>query len=149
MPRKCQKDTCGSWSHGIPSGVVVSSPAQVGKSENCLINALLDGSVVVQVNTMPHTVYSWQQYESGILTGPTDQTSTDHGVLAVGYYNGGHKHYFTIKNSWGPEWGEAGFIRIKMANGGVGPFSIFNNNLGAAQVSYHRAASSSESAIIV
>jgi len=149
MPSKCQMDSCGSYSRGIPSGVVVSSPAQVGKSENCLINALLTGSVVLQVNTMPHTVYSWQQYEKGILTGPTDQTSTNHGVLAVGYYIGSHKHYFTIKNSWGSDWGEGGFIRIKMASGGVGPFSIFKDTLGEAQVSYNHAASGSESAIIV
>lgn len=141
MPSKCRKDTCGSWAHGIPSGVVVSGPAQVGKSQDCLINALLTGSVVVQVNTMPHTVHSWMQYESGVFEGPTDVTSTDHGVLVKGYHVGSGKHYFTIKNSWGSDWGEAGFIRIGMADRGVGPFSIFNNNLGAAQVDYHAASS--------
>jgi KDEL-tailed cysteine endopeptidase len=140
MPSKCQKDTCGSYAHGIPSGVVVSSPAQVGKSTECLINALLTGSVVAQINTMPNSVYSWQQYSSGILTGPTDVTTTDHGVLVVGYYIGSGTHYFTIKNSWGSSWGESGFIRIGMSNAGVGQFSIFNNNLGAAQVSYKAAA---------
>jgi C1A family cysteine protease len=46
-------------------------------------------------------------------------TNIDHGVLAVGY---GHdketdSDYIIVKNSWGEEWGEKGFIKIGLTEG--------------------------------
>ena len=37
----------------------------------------------------------------------------DHGVLLVGYDAAVSPPYWNIKNSWGPTWGESGFIRIE------------------------------------
>ena len=69
---------------------------------------------------------SFQLYAGGVFSSKTCGTSLDHGVLIVGYgvdetqaeKKGGHKHYWKIKNSWGPEWGEDGYIRV--AKGGRG-----------------------------
>jgi C1A family cysteine protease len=54
---------------------------------------------------------AWQMYTGGIVTANCG-TNVDHGVLIVGYGVQGTQAYWIVKNSWGPEWGENGYIRI-------------------------------------
>ena len=44
-------------------------------------------------------------------------TEIDHGVLAVGFGKEGDREYFLVKNSWGPQWGDNGFVNIGVAEG--------------------------------
>jgi len=63
----------------------------------------------------------FRQYSGGIMNSPDCGTATDHVVTAVGYGNENGTDYFLIRNSWGPEWGEDGYIRIAASlEGGVG-----------------------------
>jgi len=55
---------------------------------------------------------AFQQYTSGVITGSACGTSLDHGVLAVGYGTENGVDYFLVKNSWGPDWGDNGYVKI-------------------------------------
>ena len=52
----------------------------------------------------------WHLYKSGEFSGCKHTEGTNHAVLLVGYRN---KDYWIVRNSWGEDWGEEGFIRLK------------------------------------
>ncbi|OQS03294.1 cysteine protease family C01A [Thraustotheca clavata] len=61
---------------------------------------------------------AFKNYASGVLSSGCS-TNFDHVILAVGYGTDGLPFY-KMKNSWGPYWGESGFLRIQRNAGGVG-----------------------------
>jgi C1A family cysteine protease len=59
----------------------------------------------------------FQGYTGGVLNSSLCGTNLDHGVLAVGYGTEGGQEYYLVKNSWGPDWGLNGFIKIAVTPG--------------------------------
>ncbi|XP_047318989.1 ervatamin-B-like [Impatiens glandulifera] len=55
---------------------------------------------------------AFKNYVSGIFTGNCG-TSLDHAVVVVGYGSEKGLDYWIVKNSWGLNWGESGYMRIQ------------------------------------
>lgn len=81
--------------------------------EKQLMAAVAKGPVSVAIQANQE---AFQGYTGGVLSsGCGDQL--DHGVLVVGYNNEALTPYWIVKNSWGPNWGEKGYIRLAMKTG--------------------------------
>lgn len=74
-----------------------------------LMNAIAHvGPIAIAVDAS-----TWHSYDSGIFNG-CNQVNPDinHGVVLVGYGEEKGQKYWIVRNSWSPNWGEKGFIRL-------------------------------------
>ncbi|OAY50325.1 cysteine protease XCP2 [Manihot esculenta] len=78
-------------------------------SEESLLKALANQPLSVAIEASGR---DFQFYSGGVFDGHCG-TELDHGVAAVGYGTSKGLDYIIVKNSWGPKWGEKGYIRLK------------------------------------
>ncbi|KAL2454685.1 KDEL-tailed cysteine endopeptidase CEP2 [Abeliophyllum distichum] len=78
-------------------------------SEEALLAAVAKQPVSVAIDAGG---YDFQLYSSGIFSGYCGK-DLNHGVAAVGYGEANGEKYWLVKNSWGTNWGEAGYIKMK------------------------------------
>lgn len=63
--------------------------------------------------TTGFTVYEdFRHYTGGVYQAELTKMLGGHAVEIVGYGKEGDIDFWTIRNSWGPDWGEKGFFRI-------------------------------------
>ncbi|KAF0706305.1 hypothetical protein AaE_014183 [Aphanomyces astaci] len=115
-----QQGVCTEESYPYKSG----KGGQTGTCENSCTKKKLsigktkytsgEGSLMTVLESQPATVVVqsanavWRNYKSGIVS-QCPGAQSDHAVIAVGY----NDEYFKIKNSWGTEWGDKGYIYLK------------------------------------
>jgi len=104
-PYTGQDGTCAS-SSCTPTNKI-SSVGSVSQSESAIYSAL---------QGMPPSICcdasAWQNYNGGILTADQCGDNVDHAIQLTGYQpsQGG---YWVVRNSWGADWGESGFIWLQ------------------------------------
>jgi C1A family cysteine protease len=107
-PYKAQNQNC---KYNRSKGVVQAKQVfQVPQNNNAQLKAAVNKGPISIAIEADQTVF--QFYKGGIISSGCG-TATDHGVLVVGYGDG----YWIVKNSWGPNWGEKGFVRIADKSG--------------------------------
>ncbi|KAL2771836.1 cathepsin S isoform 2 preproprotein [Daubentonia madagascariensis] len=109
MDEKCQYDsknraaTCSKYTE-LPFG-----------SEDALKEAVASkGPVSVGIDASHPSFFL---YRSGVYYDPACTHTVNHGVLVVGYGNLNGKDYWLVKNSWGLNFGEQGYIRMARNSG--------------------------------
>ncbi|GFS38159.1 xylem cysteine peptidase 2 [Actinidia rufa] len=82
-------------------------------NEGSLLKALANQPLSVAIEASGR---DFQFYSGGVFDGHCG-SELDHGVAAVGYGSSKGLNYIIVKNSWGPKWGEKGYIRMKRNTG--------------------------------
>lgn len=102
----CREIKCDDQAKRIYKIANYSSPSAGGGSAEKVKEALKTGPLVTSM-----TVYTdFLTYAGGIYKHTTGNREGGHAISIVGYND--QERYWIIRNSWGPDWGEGGFVRI-------------------------------------
>jgi len=114
----CAASTCTT---GVPKGGVVGFKDVTPGDYAALQDAVAQQPVSVAIEA-DQSVF--QLYTGGVVTGDSCGTNLDHGVLAVGYGSESGTDYWLVKNSWGPSWGDNGYVKLQRGQSGNGECGI-------------------------
>ncbi|XP_027915817.1 vignain-like [Vigna unguiculata] len=109
-PYVARDGTCDTSKVQQPAVSIDGYESVPRNNEAALINVVANQPVSVAIDAGG---YDFQFYSEGVFTGLCG-TELNHGVAIVGYgtTQDGTK-YWIVKNSWGSEWGENGYIRMQ------------------------------------
>jgi len=73
---------------------------------------MLTGVATVSPLSICVDAQPWQFYSGGVMTASQCGNSLDHCVQITAYDTSAAPKYWKVRNSWGADWGEKGFIRF-------------------------------------
>jgi len=95
-----EQDPIRGFQYVIPQGSTNENQMATYLAANSPMSIIVDAS-------------SWSSYSGGVLTADQCGQDLDHAVQAVGYNGLDTNGYWIVRNSWGLDWGENGFIRLQ------------------------------------
>jgi len=95
----------------------ISSWKYVGKGNEA---EMLTGVATVSPLSICVDAEPWQFYTGGIMKSSQCGTSLDHCVQITAYDTSSATPYWNVRNSWGTDWGEKGFIRLEYGHNTCG-----------------------------
>jgi len=111
------QDTEASYPYTGQDGTCAESSGTIGATISAVHTVASDESVIYQqLQSVPLSICcdasQWSNYAGGVLTASQCGTSIDHAIQLTGYSpnQGG---YWIVRNSWGADWGENGFIYLQ------------------------------------
>ncbi|KAK7302177.1 hypothetical protein RJT34_13059 [Clitoria ternatea] len=109
-PYTAQDGTCDASKANDLAVSIDGHETVPANDEDALLKAVANQPVSVAIDAGGS---DFQFYSEGVFTGDCSK-ELNHGVAVVGYgttVDG--TDYWIVKNSWGPEWGEQGYIRMQ------------------------------------
>ena len=94
--------------------VTMSSCADVAPNNQVVLKtavSMAPVSIAIEADTAV-----FQSYSGGVITSTKCGTTLDHGVLIAGYGVDNGIKYWLVKNSWGVDWGENGYVKIERSD---------------------------------
>ncbi|PIA62994.1 hypothetical protein AQUCO_00200781v1 [Aquilegia coerulea] len=109
-PYKAVNANCNKKEEASHAAKITGYEVVPANDEKALLKAVANQPISVSIDASGS---AFQFYSSGVFTGDCG-TDLDHGVTAVGYgtTSDGTK-YWLVKNSWGTEWGDHGYIKME------------------------------------
>jgi hypothetical protein len=106
-PYTAEDGTCNSANCQPNPDLKINAVSPVAGDEQSIYTALQAAPLSICCDAEP-----WQNYQGGIMTADECGTSIDHAIQLTGY-NPTQGGYWIVRNSWGADWGENGFIYLQ------------------------------------
>jgi len=108
-PYTAADGTCAFQANLVKVTITNWQYATTNSDEPTMQNNLVSwGPLSICVDAEP-----WQDYTSGIMMASDCSNSLDHCVQLVGYDMTNSTPFWIVRNSWGLDWGENGYIRLQ------------------------------------
>jgi len=103
--------------NAIAGYTIASAAKYIGSGDSNMLAAVADAEIGV-ISVAIGVYGKFFQYSSGVFTDTECQSKgINHAVDIVGYGTEGSLAYWRVRNSWGSNWGDAGYLKMQRGAG--------------------------------